>query len=29
MNIKATVPSKYGDEAVAHFTLTLSVKRKS
>jgi acyl-coenzyme A thioesterase PaaI-like protein len=29
MNIKATVPSKYGDEAVANFTLTLSVKRKS
>jgi acyl-coenzyme A thioesterase PaaI-like protein len=29
LDIKATVPSKYGDEAVANFTLTLSVKRKS
>jgi acyl-coenzyme A thioesterase PaaI-like protein len=29
MNIKATVPSKYGDEVVANFSLTLSVKRKS
>jgi len=29
LHIKATVPSKYGDEPVALFTLTLSVKRKS
>ena len=29
LDIKATVPSKYGEEAVANFTLTLSVKRKS
>jgi acyl-coenzyme A thioesterase PaaI-like protein len=29
LDIKATVPSKYGQEAVANFTLTLSVKRKS
>ncbi len=29
VEVVATVPSKYGDEPVARFTLTISVKRKS
>ena len=28
VSIRATVPSKFGDEAVAEFTMTLSLKRK-
>jgi acyl-coenzyme A thioesterase PaaI-like protein len=29
VSVKVTVPEKFGDEAVAKFTLTLSLKRKS